>query len=224
MNRILRRGLAAFALLLASAAQPGTELYGLPPAEAARFVEIPAAPEQLRQLRSGGFTLYLRHGATDNTRGDRVPTVDLNDCTTQRPLTEEGRQSMLRVGEALRRARIPIADLHISPLCRARESAAAAFPGQAYGVEMALMYTANLTATQKLPIIARTRQLLALAPAAGSNRLLLAHAPNLMDLMGYFPREGTLVIFRPQGDGGFEYVASIAPERWPELLRSEAGR
>ena len=42
------------------------------------------------------------------------------------------------------------------------------------------------------------------------NRLLLAHASNLMDLMGYFPKEGTLVVFRPLGDpAGFEYIASI---------------
>ena len=40
-----------------------------------------------------------------------------------------------------------------------------------------------------------------------------------MDLIGYFPREATLVVFRPLGKAGFEYVASIAPAQWPELLR-----
>lgn len=190
----------------------------LPPA-AASFVEHTASAETIRQLRAGGFALYLRHGYTDNTRADRVPSVDLNDCSTQRPLTEEGRQVAARVGEALRRAKIPIGDIHVSPLCRVRESTLAAFPGQIHVVDRDLMYTANLTAGQKAPIIARTRKLLSSPVAGGRNRLLVAHGPNLMDLIGYFPKEATLVVFRPKGEGRFDYVASIPPGLWPELLR-----
>lgn len=190
----------------------------LPPA-AASFVEHTASAETIRQLRVGGFALYLRHGYTDNTRADRVPSVDLNDCSTQRPLTEEGRQVAARVGEALRRAKIPIGDIHVSPLCRVRESTLAAFPGQSHVVDRDLMYTANLTAGQKAPIIARTRKLLSSPVAGGRNRLLVAHGPNLMDLIGYFPKEATLVVFRPKGEGRFDYVASIPPGLWPELLR-----
>lgn len=189
------------------------------PAAAARFVERVADAETIKQLRAGGFALYLRHGYTDNTRADRVPGVDLNDCATQRPLTEEGRQIAARVGEAIRRAHIPIGDIHVSPLCRARESGLAAFPGQPQRVDRDLMYTANLTAAQKTPIIARTRKLLSAPIEAGRNRLLVAHGPNLMDLMGYFPKEATLVVFRPKGEGRFDYVASIPPASWPELLR-----
>ena len=48
---------------------------------------------------------------------------------------------------------------------------------------------------------------------------MLAHAPNLADTMGYFPKvEATVVIFIPQGDK-FEYVASIRPDMWPALLK-----
>ena len=124
-----------------------------------------------------------------------------------------------RVGEALRRAKIPIGDIHVSPLCRVRESTLAAFPGQSHVVDRDLMYTANLTAGQKAPIIARTRKLLSSPVAGGRNRLLVAHGPNLMDLIGYFPKEATLVVFRPKGEGRFDYVASIPPGLWPELLR-----
>jgi hypothetical protein len=81
------------------------------------------------------------------------------------------------------------------------------------------MYTANLTDLEKVPIITQTRRLLSAPVPPGSNRVLVAHAPNLMDLIGYFPREATLIVFRPKGEAGFEYVASIAPSQWPELLR-----
>lgn len=206
--------LSGAALPAWGAADPAAQL---PSSVAARFTELPATAQNLQELRRGGFVLYLRHGNTDNSRADRVPAVDLDDCTTPRPLTEEGRQAAVRVGEAIRRARIPIGEIRLSPLCRVKDTVAAAFPGQAATIDNRLLYTANLTDSQKAPIIDHTRQLLSAPVAAGTNRLLVAHAPNLMDLIGYFPKETTLVVFRPKGEAGFEYVASVAPNRWSEL-------
>lgn len=183
---------------------------------APKFVEVLATADTLRQVRAGGFTLYLRHGHTDNSRPDRVPNVDLADCSTQRPLNDEGRAVAARVGEAIRKARLPIAEMHISPLCRVRDTVAAGFPKMPHQVDNNLMYVANLTDDQKAPIIARTRQLLSAPVPDGSNRLVVAHAPNLMELIGYFPKEATLVIFRPKGTS-FDYVASIPPGHWANL-------
>lgn len=186
------------------------------------FVEIPATLSIIRKLREGGYTLYLRHGTTDNTIADRVPSVDLNDCSTQRPLTEAGRQLMVKVGESMRKAGIPIGEFKVSPMCRARQSAAAAFPNIHPLTDNKLMYVANFTDTEKAPIIANTRKLLSTPVPSGSNRLVLAHAPNLTDLIGYFPKEGTLVIFRPRGEKeGFDYIASVAPTSWDGLLRQD---
>lgn len=184
-----------------------------------KFVETPATVETLRDLRGGGFTLFLRHGPTDNSRPDRMPQVDVNDCSTQRPLTEDGRMTAVRLGGYLKQLAIPIGAIHSSPLCRARETAVAAFPeSQAVIVEPNLIYTANMTASQKLPILEETRRLLSTPVPPGSNRLVIAHGPNLMDLIGYFPKEATLVIFRPLGGGFMDYVASIPVSRWPELM------
>lgn len=202
-------------LCLAAAIAPWGQIQAEPlPA----FVEKLATREHLQQLREGGYVIYLRHGTTDTTRPDRVPGVDLNDCTTQRPLTEAGRQLMAEVGQSIREARIPVGDIVVSPLCRARESAEAAF-GKRYSVDPLLMYTANLTTEEKRPILENTRRLLSLPVPAGTNRVVLAHAPNLADLMGYFVKpEGTAVIIRPLDNRGFVYLASIPPKRWPELL------
>lgn len=186
-------------------------------AQPAAFQERAIDADLLRHVRQGGYVLYLRHGSTDTSRPDRAPQVDLNDCATQRPLTAEGLVLARRIGVFIRAARLPVGDIFSSPLCRAKESAQAAF-GR-YMVDNNLMYTANMTDAEKAPVVAGTRRLLSLPVAAGSNRLLVAHAPNLMDLMGYFPKpEGTLVIFRPLGEGRFEYLGSIRPEQWPELL------
>ncbi|EWH01905.1 hypothetical protein [Halomonas sp. BC04] len=47
--------------------------------------------------------------------------------------------------------------------------------------------------------------------------MIVAHGPNLADLMNYFPPEGTLVIFSPLGEEGYLYRASIAPDLWAAL-------
>lgn len=217
MKRTLTRILMLLGIVLAASGVWAVDPMATPPSAAQKFIEVLATPELLKQLRAGGYVLYLRHGQTDNARPDRYPAIDLNDCSTQRPLTEEGRKQMQRVGEAVRKASIPLGEIRISPLCRVRESTAAAFPASQPTIDNDLMYTANLTSEQKAPILANTRRLLAEPVPGGRNRLLVAHAPNLMDLIGYFPKEATLVIFKPLGVAGFDYIASIPPSHWAEL-------
>jgi phosphohistidine phosphatase SixA len=207
----------ATALLSASLAFFGAVAFAATAAPAG-FVEKPATAETLTMLRKGGYVLYLRHGYTDNSKPDRMPAVDLNDCSTQRPLTEEGRKLAASVGASIRKAKIPVGEIQVSPLCRVKETTEAAFGGS-FVVNEKLMYTANLTTEQKKPIIETTRTLLSTPVPAGSNRVLVAHGPNLMDLMGYFPKEGTVAVFRPRGADGFEYLASIPPAGWAALLK-----
>ena len=203
-------------------AQPAQTRAAAPAAAAPVFAEQFASRAQLEALRGGGFVLYMRHGNTDNSRADQVP-VKLDDCSTQRVLNEEGRVLARQVGEALRRARVPIGEVVHSPLCRARETAELAFPDLPRRSEKLLMYTANLSRAQKRPVLETTRRLLSEPVPAGSNRMVVAHAPNMADLIGYYVKpEGTVLILLPQGDGRFEYLASIPPARWPLLLGDAA--
>jgi len=188
-------------------------------ADTPNFVEKPITPALLEQIRSGGFVLYMRHGNTDNSRADRFPAVDLDDCSTQRVLSDAGRQLMRDIGGHLKTAAIPLGRILASPMCRTRESAQLAI-GERFEISEPLMYSANMTREQKQPRIVALKKLLAEPVRAGSNTLIVAHAPNLDDLIGFFVRpEGTIVVFRQGGSAGFEYVASIHPADWAELLR-----
>lgn len=182
------------------------------------FTERPATLELIQQVRAGGYVLYMRHGTTDATRPDRAPQVDLNDCNTQRPLTAEGRKLVANIGDSVRQAKIPVGEVLSSPLCRAKESAEAAFGH--FNVELHLMYSGNMSDPEKIPVIKKTRELLSRPVQAKTNRLIVAHAPNLKDVMGYFPKqEGTIVVFRPKAEKGFEYLGSILPGQWQTLLK-----
>lgn len=206
------------ALLPASPAVLALDLVVSPAAPAVALEEQALPRSQLPALRRGGLVVYLRHGLTDNSRTDRASGPDLADCGTQRPLSADGRRMAERVGAAMRRARWPVSEVLTSPMCRARDSAEAAF-GTTYTVDPLLAYTANLSTAQKQPILAATRRWLSTPVQDGQLRVVVAHGPNLADLTGYFPTEGTAVVFRPLGDGRFEYLGSVRPDQWDTLLR-----
>lgn len=190
----------------------------VPVAKPPVFKETFATPALIQALRQGGYVLYMRHGNTNNDRPDQ-PDMKLDDCNTQRPLNAQGRALATEVGKAVAKARIPVGDVWTSPMCRAKDSAQLAFGNKAQ-VDKLLMYTANLTTVQKQPILANTRRLLSEPVAAGTNRVVVAHAPNLADLMGFFVKpEGTIVVISPLGNQQFRYEASIHPQHWRYLLK-----
>lgn len=73
---------------------------------------------------------------------------------------------------------------------------------------------------RKKPIIARTHALLSKPTEVGTNRVIVAHGPNLVETMMYFPPEGTLVFLEPLDKEGFRYLGSIPPKHWPALLKA----
>lgn len=219
----MKRAAFVTALLLNLAVWVPLPLLASPsaPAPSGQFEERMADSALLDRLRQGGYVLYMRHGTTDNSRSDQVDLGDFSDCSKQRVLNPAGRQLAVQVGQFIKRAEIPVSMVLHSPLCRARDTARLAFPGGNVVIKQvdALMYTANLTQEQKQPNLKITRQWLSEQVEPGGNRVVVAHAPNMADLIGYFVRpEGTVVVIEPQGQGRFQYVASIPPTLWAALL------
>lgn len=192
------------------------------PSTQAGIKEIPASKELLKNLRSGGYVLYMRHANTDTSKPDAVPKVDLNDCATQRNLNAEGRKVAATLGRHFRAVGIPVSEVIHSPFCRTRETAELAFAGSGVKVreELRLAYPSNMTAEEKKPVLEMTRQLISTPVAAGTNRVLVGHAQNLAELSDIFIKpEAAIVIIRPQGEGRYDYVASIVPSAWVDLLK-----
>lgn len=208
--------LLALAQVPVRAHEPPRLPAGAPAAETG-FVEKTLSQDLLKKLRKGGYVLYLRHGYTDNSRPDRTPSVDLDDCNTQRLLSDDGRALMKQVGQGLRKAGIPLNQVLVSPMCRTQESAQLAV-GKRFTLVEPLMYSANMTTEEKKPRIEALKKLLVEPVKAGGNRLLVAHAPNMADLIGFFVKpEGTVLVFGQGGPLGYEYLASIHPDEWAGL-------
>jgi DNA-binding NarL/FixJ family response regulator len=58
-------------------------------------------------LKQGGLVLYFRHAETDHSSDDQHP-VDLADCSTQRNLSEQGRNQAKGIADAIARLGIQI--------------------------------------------------------------------------------------------------------------------
>jgi phosphohistidine phosphatase SixA len=186
-------------------------------ADIPEFKVQPLTPAIVKKLREGGYVLYMRHGNTDTSRPDQ-PNMDLNDCATQRVLTEEGKRIVKKVGDSIRKAKIPVGELFSSPLCRTKETAVIAF-GKNATVNLLLRYTANMNDKEKLQALDTIRELVSNPVPGKNNRVIVAHSQNMMALIGYLPSpEGTVVIFKPLGNKQFKYIASVKPEQWGDSL------
>lgn len=228
-----RLGVVAAITALIAAALPAVGVAGPPgvgsPAllrgAAARRIAVPTSVQDgpavadaqradslLDRLRAGGFVLACRHAITGPTPRGRE--FDLADRSTQRLLSAEGEAQARRLGEILRRQRIPIGEVFTSPAFRTSDSAELTF-GHAdrsdalYGNEEHKR--------------AERRRLFTSDPAPGTNRALMTHQAVLYRMMPDIERgsirEGDCVILDPDGSD-FEIVERLGPDEWDALRLS----
>jgi len=77
-------------------------------------------------LRGGGQVVLMRHAVTTPGVGDPAG-FRLDDCATQRNLTDAGRADAKRVGSVFQARAIPLSRVLSSPWCRCLETARLAF-------------------------------------------------------------------------------------------------
>src|SRR6266478_819788 len=80
-------------------------------------------PKQLVQsLRSGGYVILVRHGATFSDQADTDP-FNFNDIAKQRNLNQKGKELAKAFGDAIRQVGIPVGEVYTSNFNRAFETA-----------------------------------------------------------------------------------------------------
>jgi phosphohistidine phosphatase SixA len=160
----------------------------------------PAAPahasaeEAWAALRAGGAVALIRHARAPGT-GD-PPGFRLGDCATQRNLSDEGRRQAAELGALFTARGVPVGRVLSSGWCRADETARLAF-GRAERWAPLDSFFADRTEAD--PRTAALRE--AVKAWAGPGTLVLVtHQVNVTALTGIVPREGEVVVVRPQGD------------------------
>ncbi|WP_373232720.1 histidine phosphatase family protein [Cohnella sp.] len=172
----------------------------------------------VKAIRSGGYILYIRHG--EATIGQDRPDVNLNDCGTQRNLSEDGKKQAQAIGQIVSKLKIPIQyPVLASPYCRTRETAVIAFGNQNVKMIPFLADIENLRkddvpTEEKQNIVENLTKMLEIAPPRGSNRIMVGHMFPAGAALGEIPNIGTVVI-KPRGRGnGYEIVRKISLEEF----------
>jgi phosphohistidine phosphatase SixA len=180
----------------------------------------------LKLLKQGGYVLYFRHGATNETGEQTVESKDLDNCAIQRNLSPEGKAQTKSIGATIKRLQIPFGDIYTSPYCRCVDSAMNLF-GKAKKSD-ALHFAIHTTRVQNEESTKQLLEMLATKPAFGMNTAIVSHTANLNAAVKIFPRpEGVAHVFKPEGKGTFSYVGLIRPETWiasqPSMANSSEG-
>jgi phosphohistidine phosphatase SixA len=157
-------------------------------------------------LRAGGVVALMRHGDAPGA-GD-PPGWRLDDCATQRNLSERGRAEARAAGARLREARIAIDRVVSSPWCRCVETARLAGVG-AVDVEPAFA-NAFVLAEQRETL--RERGLAIVRAWRGHGVLLVvSHGENIRALTGENVAPAEIVVVTRVADGTLRAIGSIPP-------------
>jgi broad specificity phosphatase PhoE len=180
------------------------------------LAERPGGRDLVARLREGGHVIFIRHAATEATQDD--PRPDLADPSSQRNLSDEGRDQARQLGRAIRRLRIPVGTVLASPYARTRETAELAFGRDRVRVTRDLLNEA-FPGTDDEELARRLRRLLATRPPAGQNTVLVSHGFNLHGATGLSVAEGESAVFTPGDVGRSSLVARITVEQWQTLAQ-----
>ena len=156
-------------------------------------------------LQRGGQVVMVRHALTDPGVGD-PEGFRLEDCTTQRNLSDEGRREARRLGEALRARNVPVGKVVASPWCRCIETARIAF-GTPAELQPAL---GNLFGRpERVEMQVAELKKLVRRPERG-NLFLVSHGSTTYALTGVSPGTAEMVVLTPQEGGGFRVAGRLA--------------
>ncbi len=158
------------------------------------------------KAKGGGHVLLIRHAIAPGT-GD-PPQFKLGDCSTQRNLSEEGREQARRIGVAIRRTGLTVHEVLSSRWCRAEETARELGLGPVKQFPALDSFFSNAEAGPGR--VAGMAE--AVAAIGDRNVVMVTHQVNVTGLTGVVPASGEVVVVRPRRNGGgVEIVARFRP-------------
>jgi len=166
-----------------------------------------AADEALWQLmRGGGQVVFMRHAVTTPGVGDPAG-FHLDDCATQRNLTDTGRDDARRVGAAFRTRGIPVGRVLSSPWCRCLETAQLAFGRSETWTPLSNLFDNRASEAEQM----RELSEIAGRRPSGGNVVLVTHGSVVLPLTGIQPAPAELVVLTPDGSGRFRVAGRLTP-------------
>ena len=155
----------------------------------------------MNQLKDGGKLIFIRHAYAPGS-GD--PTnFNLNDCSTQRNLSDEGRKQAKLIGEFFIKNEVEIGNILSSEWCRCKETAKIAFKNFSTNNFLNSFYSSKFAKN-------KDKQIKALDDFVknfkkNENLILVTHYVLISEVLNYNASSGEIVV----SDRNFNVIGSI---------------
>ena len=176
---------------------------------------MPGSP-LLDGLRKGGYVLVMRH-ANSPAMPPTKAQADPENVKLERQLDQMGRDTAKAMGEQIKRLRIAVGDVISSPTYRARLTSQLAF-GVAPKTAPELDEGAEgMASNADQGRVAWLKRKIAETPRAGTNTILITHAPNISGAFDIPVQPGEVLIFRPGSANAGTPLARVKIQEWATI-------
>ena len=155
----------------------------------------------LNQLEDGGKLIFIRHAYAPGN-GD-PNNFNLNDCSTQRNLNNEGREQAKHIGEFFEKNKIKIDRVLSSEWCRCKETAKIAFKNFSTNNFLNSFYSSKYAKNKDKQIKALNDYIIKFE--SDKNLILITHYVMISEVLNYAPSSGEIVV----SDKNFNMIGSI---------------
>ena len=144
----------------------------------------------LVKLQNGGNIIFIRHAYAPGN-GD-PDDFDINNCSTQRNLSDSGRYQSKKIGNFFIKNKIPIASVLSSEWCRCKETASIAFNKFKTKKFLNSFYSLNFAMNKKSQMIDLKKYIDNWN--GEKNLILVTHYVVISEILNYAPISGEIVI------------------------------
>jgi phosphohistidine phosphatase SixA len=159
------------------------------------------AADAWKALRAGGHVALMRHADAPGGVGD-PPGFRVDDCATQRNLSEKGRADAEKIGSRLKREGIAFEKILSSLWCRCIDTAKLLNLGT---VETEATFGNVVVLKDQRQILTTGARALIAQWTAGGNLLVVTHGANIQALTGVWLASGEIVVVK----GGSERTEPV---------------
>ncbi len=153
------------------------------------------------QLEYGGKLIFIRHAYAPGS-GD-PNNFNLNDCSTQRNLSEEGKKQAQYIGQFFKEHKIKIDKVLSSEWCRCKETAAIAFKNFSTKSFLNSFYSSKFVKNKDNQVKELNDYIEKFK--SKKNLVLITHYVLISEILDYAPSSGEIVV----SDKNFNKIGSI---------------
>ena len=155
----------------------------------------------LNQLDDGGKLIFIRHAYAPG--GGDPQNFNLNDCSTQRNLNNEGRKQAQYIGEFFKKNKIKIDKVLSSEWCRCKETARIAFKNFSTNNFLNSFYSSKYAKNKDKQIKMLNNYIKKFK--SDKNLILVTHYVLISEVLNYAPSSGEIIV----SDKNFNMIGSI---------------